>query len=53
MVGICCGAGDYLVAAFGSALIFIVLLLFGRIRNDSRMLLIIARYAAMKKRSRR
>ena len=41
VVGICCGAGDYMVAAMGSALIFIVLLLFGRIRNDNRMLLIL------------
>lgn len=41
VVGICCGAGDYLVASSGSALIFLILLLFGRIKNDSRMLLII------------
>lgn len=40
-VGICCGAGDYVVAACGSALIFLVLLLFGRIKNDNRMLIII------------
>ena len=40
-VGICCGAGDYLVASLGSAFIFLVILLFGRIRNDSRMLMII------------
>ena len=41
VVGICCGAGDYVVAAAGSGLIFLVLLLFGRIRNDDRMLLIL------------
>lgn len=41
VVGICCGAGDYLVATAGSALIFLILLLFGRIKNDNRMLLII------------
>ena len=40
VVGICCGSGDYLVAGVGSAFAF-VLLLFGRVRNDSRMLLII------------
>lgn len=40
-VGICCGAGDYVVAACGSTLIFLVLLLFGRIKNDNRMLIII------------
>lgn len=41
IVGICCGVGDYLVAAIGTAVAFIVLLLFGRIRNDNRILLII------------
>lgn len=40
-VGICCGAGDYVVAACGSTLIFLVLLLFGRVKNDNRMLIII------------
>lgn len=41
VVGICCGSGDYLVAGIGSAFAFVLLLLFGRIRNDNRMLLII------------
>lgn len=41
VVGICCGAGDYLTAAVGSAFIFLMLLLFGRIRNDNRALLIL------------
>ena len=41
VVGICCGAGDYLVASLGSAFIFVMLLLFGRIRNDNRILLIL------------
>lgn len=41
VVGICCGAGDYLVASIGSAFIFVVMLVFGRIKNDSRMLLIL------------
>lgn len=41
VVGICCGAGDYMVAALGSAAIFLVLLVLGRIRNDNRMLMII------------
>ena len=41
VVGICCGSGDYLVAAAGSVVIFVVLLLFGRIRNDNRALLIL------------
>ena len=41
VVGICCGSGDYLVAGVGSAFAFVLLLLFGRVRNDNRMLLII------------
>lgn len=41
VAGICCGAGDFLVAAVGSAFTFLILLLFGRIKNDNRMLLII------------
>ncbi len=41
VAGICCGAGDYLVAGLGSSFVFGILLLFGRIRNDSRILLII------------
>ena len=41
VVGICCGAGDYPVASVGSAFVFVILLLFGRIKNDGRVLLII------------
>lgn len=41
VVGICCGAGDFLVASVGSAVVFLILLFFGRIKNDNRMLLII------------
>lgn len=41
VVGICCGSGDYLVAAVGSTFVFLALLIFGRIRNDNRVLLII------------
>ncbi len=41
VVGICCGAGDYLTAAAGSVFVFVLMLFFGRIRNDSRVLLII------------
>ncbi len=41
VAGICCGAGDYLVAAAGSAVVFVLLLLFGSIRNDNRALLIL------------
>lgn len=41
VVGICCGAGDYRVAALGSAFVFVLLLLFGRVKNEDRVLLII------------
>ena len=41
VVGICCGAGDYLVGAIGSVFAFLVLLIFGRIKNDNRVLLVI------------
>lgn len=41
VVGICCGVGDYLVAGVGSAVVFLVLLVFGRVRNENRILLIV------------
>ncbi len=41
IVGICCGVGDYLVAGVGSAMVFLVLLVMGRARNENRVLLII------------
>lgn len=41
IVGICCGVGDYIVAAIGSIAVFIVLLILGRIKNDNRILIII------------
>lgn len=41
IVGICCGVGDYTVACVGSVIVFIVLLLLGRVRNENRFLLII------------
>lgn len=41
IVGICCGVGDYIVATVGSAVVFVILLIFGRIKNDNRMLLVV------------
>lgn len=41
IVGICCGVGDYLVAGIGTIVVFVVLLLLGRVRNENRILLII------------
>ena len=41
IVGICCGVGDYVVATIGSTAVFFILLIFGRIKNDNRILLVI------------
>ena len=41
ILGICCGVGDYVVAGVGSAVVFVVLLLLGRVKNEYRTLLII------------
>lgn len=41
VVGICCGVGDYLVAGIGSAVVSLVLLALGRVRNENRILLIV------------
>ena len=41
IAGICCGVGDYTVAAFGSGITFFVMLLLGCIKSDNRMLLIV------------
>ncbi len=41
IVGICCGVGDFIVAGIGSSFVFILLLLFGAIKNNNRMLVII------------
>ena len=40
VVGICCGVGGYVVAAIGSAVIFLLLVALGRVRNENRILLI-------------
>lgn len=41
IVGICCGVSDYLVAAAGSGVVFVLLLVLGCIKNNNRMLVII------------
>lgn len=41
IVGICCGVGDFPVAAIGSCITFFMLLLLGSIRGDNRMLIIV------------
>lgn len=39
--GICCGAGDYMIGAIGSAAVFLVLLVLGRMKNDTRLMLVV------------
>ncbi len=41
VVGICCGAGDFVTASAGSGILFVLLLLFGRVRNENRVLLVV------------
>ncbi len=41
IVGICCGVGDYFVASIGTSIVFVIMLIFGRIKNDNRILLIV------------
>lgn len=41
IVGICCGVGSFFVAAMGSAAVFALLLFFGVVKNDSRILVIV------------
>lgn len=41
IIGICCGVGDFMVAGIGSAGVFLVLLVFGRVKNENRMLLVV------------
>ncbi|VTS72387.1 Uncharacterised protein [Streptococcus canis] len=41
VVGICCGVGDYVVASLGSGVIFILLWIMGRVRNENRLLIIV------------
>lgn len=41
VAGICCGVGDFKVAVVGSGAVFLILLFFGGIKSDRRMLLII------------
>ncbi len=40
-VGICCGVSDYLVALVGSLFLFVFLILFGFVRDNERVLIII------------
>ena len=41
IIGICCGVGDFAVAGVGSSVVFLELLLLGRVKSEYRTLLII------------
>ncbi|WP_343250873.1 DUF4956 domain-containing protein [Diplocloster hominis] len=41
VVGLACGVGDYITAGAGSAMVFLVLFVLGRIKNENRMILIV------------
>lgn len=41
VAGICCGVGDFTIAAFGTSFVFLLLLLLGRVKNDNRLLLVV------------
>lgn len=41
VVGLSCGVRDYVTAGLGSAIVFVVLLVLGRVKNDNRMLLVV------------
>lgn len=41
IAGICCGVGSFFVAAMGSVAVFALLLFFGVVKNDSRILVIV------------
>jgi len=41
IVGICCGVSDYFVAGIGTAVVFVVMLIFGAVKNDNRILLVV------------
>lgn len=41
VAGLCCGVGDYATAGLGTASVFLILLILGRIKNENRMLLVV------------
>ena len=41
IVCICCGVGDYFVAGIGTAIVFVMMLIFGAVKNDNRILLVV------------
>jgi len=49
IVGLCSGVGDFWTAAIGSAAVFIILLLMGKVRNENRILLIIKSNRSLEK----
>lgn len=40
-VGVCCGVSDYLIAGIGSVLIFVFLILFGFVKDNERIMIVV------------
>ena len=40
-VGVCCGVSDYLVAGIGSVIIFLFLIIFGIVRDNERIMIVV------------
>lgn len=40
-VGICCGVSDFLIAAIGTFIIFVILILFGAVRDNERVMVVV------------
>ena len=49
VIGICCGVGDYLVATIGSSIVFVVLILFGKVKNENRILVVVSANLSLEK----
>lgn len=42
IIGICCGVGDYLVAIIGSTIVLVILMIFGKVKNENRVLIVVS-----------
>lgn len=44
-VGVCCGVSDYIIAGIGSVIIFLFLILFGFVKDNERIMMVIKMHA--------
>lgn len=49
IIGICCGVGDYLVATIGSAIVLVILMIFGKVKNENRILIVVSANLSLEK----